>query len=107
MDIKEIAALYYPPGVVALSKALGLSRGAASQWEVVPSERVLDLCSLLEWKCTPHQIRPDLYPNPGDALPRLIPAEFTEDRRIKDQRVGDRRIPDLFDAASEAKDEAA
>lgn len=30
-------------GVVALSKALGLSRGAVSQWEVVPLNRVKDV----------------------------------------------------------------
>lgn len=107
MDIKEIAALHEPPGVVALSKALGLSRGAVSQWEIVPDGRVLDVCEMVEWRCTPHQLRPDLYPNPGDAMPRLIPASIVEDRRVKDQRAGDRRIPDLFDGAVPSQDEKA
>lgn len=56
-------------GVVALSKALGLSRGAASQWTTVPAEHVLPLCELTGWRVIPHQLRPDLYPNPSDAMP--------------------------------------
>ena len=59
-------------GIVALSNALGMSRGAASQWTVVPSERVLDVCALLQWRVTPHELRPDLYPNPCDALPESM-----------------------------------
>ena len=97
MHIKEIVDTYDPPGIVALSLALGRSRGAASQWgEKVPDSLVLPLCELLEWKCTPHIVRPDIYPNPGDAMPRLIPAEVIEDRRQQDQRAGDRRALDLF-----------
>lgn len=67
MDIKNIAK--EAGGVVALSKALGLSRGAVSQWVQVPADRVLDVCELTGWKVTPHQVRADLYPNPCDALP--------------------------------------
>ncbi len=68
MDIKEISQRS-EIGVVALSKALGLSRGAASQWKLVPAEHVLPLCELAGWKVTPHQVRADLYPNPTDGLP--------------------------------------
>lgn len=39
ISIKEVAAK--AGGVVALSKALGLSRGAVSQWSRVPVERVV------------------------------------------------------------------
>jgi DNA-binding transcriptional regulator YdaS (Cro superfamily) len=35
----------------------------------VPSERVLQLCELAGWIVTPHQLRPDIYPNPSDGLP--------------------------------------
>jgi len=70
MDIKEIAE--DAGGVVALSTALGLSRGAVSQWQVVPSDRVLAVCAATAWKVTPHQVRPDLYPNPNDALPDSV-----------------------------------
>lgn len=66
------------------------------KFEVPPPEVVLAIANFLEYRMTPHQLRPDLYPNPGDAMPRLIPAVVVEDRRVQDQRVGDRRIPDLF-----------
>ena len=47
-------------GIVKLSLALGLSRGAVSQWTRVPAERVLDVERLTG---TPKEIlRPDLYP---------------------------------------------
>jgi DNA-binding transcriptional regulator YdaS (Cro superfamily) len=46
-------------GIVKLSLALGLSRGAASQWKKVPAERVVDVERLTG---VPREIlRPDLY----------------------------------------------
>lgn len=36
---------------------------------------------------TPHQLRPDIYPNPTDALP----PGFDIDRREHNRRDGDRR----------------
>ena len=44
LSIKEIAK--EAGGVVALSLALGLSRGAVSQWERVPLERVNNVARL-------------------------------------------------------------
>lgn len=35
----------------------------------VPSERVIQLCKWGQWTVTPHQLRPDIYPNPNDGLP--------------------------------------
>lgn len=67
MDIKKVAGLV--GGVVALSKMLGISRGAVSQWKTVPAERVLEVCALTDWRATPHGLRPDLYPNATDGLP--------------------------------------
>lgn len=47
-------------GIVKLSLALGLSRGAASQWRKIPAERVIAVETLTG---IPRQIlRPDLYP---------------------------------------------
>lgn len=37
--------------------------------EVPPAEVVLAIADFLEYKITPHELRPDLYPNPNDALP--------------------------------------
>lgn len=30
---------------------------------------VIALCAAVDYQVTPHQVRPDLYPNPDDALP--------------------------------------
>lgn len=48
------------------------STQSVANWVIndqVPSERVLQLCSLGGWTITPHQLRPDIYPNPHDGLP--------------------------------------
>lgn len=43
--------------------------------EVPPADVVLAIADFLEYRMTPHDLRPDLYPNPGDALPDgLAPA---------------------------------
>lgn len=47
-------------GIVKLSLALGLSRGAASQWRRIPAERVLEVERVTG---IPREIlRPDIYP---------------------------------------------
>lgn len=47
-------------GIVKLSLALGLSRGACSQWHRIPAERVIEVERLTG---IPREIlRPDLYP---------------------------------------------
>ncbi|WJM83244.1 YdaS family helix-turn-helix protein [Pectobacterium brasiliense] len=38
----------------------------------VPSDRVIQLCELGDWLFSPHQLRPDIYPNAGDGLPRHL-----------------------------------
>lgn len=35
----------------------------------VPPERVIPLCEWGGWAVTPHQLRPDIYPNVKDGLP--------------------------------------
>lgn len=42
------------------------------QMEVPPPDAVLPICDFLGWRMTPHRLRPDLYPNPTDALPAFI-----------------------------------
>lgn len=39
----------------------------------VPSERVIQLCQWGNWRVTPHQLRPDIYPNVQDGLPTSEP----------------------------------
>lgn len=37
--------------------------------QMPPADVVLPISVFLEYRMTPHDLRPDLYPNPGDALP--------------------------------------
>ena len=57
ISIKEIAEKV--GGVVALSKALGLSRGAVSQWQVVPLNRVKDVERITG--IPREELRPDFF----------------------------------------------
>lgn len=36
---------------------------------VPPAEYVLAISAATDWELRPHDLRPDLYPNPTDALP--------------------------------------
>ncbi|NWC66035.1 YdaS family helix-turn-helix protein [Cedecea sp. P7760] len=56
-----------------LAIAIGVSGMAISQWKkknngVVPGSRVLQVFRATG--ITPHELRPDLYPNPTDGLPQ-------------------------------------
>lgn len=49
-----------------------VGQSAISNWfqrGKVPAERVLHVAIATEFRVTPHDIRPDLYPNPDDGLP--------------------------------------
>lgn len=55
-----------------LASRLGISPNAISQWKGklkgnVPPDRVLPVFHVTG--ITPHELRPDLYPNPTDGLP--------------------------------------
>jgi DNA-binding transcriptional regulator YdaS (Cro superfamily) len=59
-------------GKIAMALAMGLDRTAIYKWaDECPSDRVLAVCELTNWQVTPHELRPDLYPNPTDALPLI------------------------------------
>ncbi|EPK7283707.1 TPA: transcriptional regulator [Citrobacter farmeri] len=53
----------------ALGAAIGVSKMAVSLWRKngVPADRVLSIFNATG--VTPHELRPDLYPNPTDGLP--------------------------------------
>lgn len=58
---------------VDIGTNFGISSQAVSKWMSrgrVPSKRVLQLCQILNWSVTPHEIDPEAYPNPTDGLPR-------------------------------------
>ncbi|MCE0802015.1 helix-turn-helix domain-containing protein [Buttiauxella sp. S04-F03] len=57
----------------ALARGLGVSPMTVSFWRsrssgVVPVERVIAIFELTG--VTPHELRPDIYPNPTDGLPQ-------------------------------------
>ncbi|MBF1994413.1 helix-turn-helix domain-containing protein [Serratia symbiotica] len=60
--------------ISAVSRRFGLlSVQSVANWiekNRVPSERVIQLCEMGDWKVSPHQLRPDIYPNEDDALPK-------------------------------------
>ena len=37
--------------------------------EVPPAEVVIPIAESVDWKVTPNELRPDIFPNPSDALP--------------------------------------
>ncbi len=45
--------------------------------EVPPADVVLPIADFLEYRMTPHEIRPDLYPNPTDAVPAPIAEKIS------------------------------
>jgi DNA-binding transcriptional regulator YdaS (Cro superfamily) len=53
----------------ALAMVLGITKGAVSQWECAPADRVLDIARATKWGVTPHELRPDIYPNHSDGVP--------------------------------------
>jgi DNA-binding transcriptional regulator YdaS (Cro superfamily) len=55
-----------------LARRLGKNSQTVSVWfrTQVASTEVLNACRVLDWQVTPHELRPDLYPNPTDGLPK-------------------------------------
>lgn len=55
-----------------VARLIGLPQQVVSRWangHQVPASRVLQLCEIMQWEVTPHELRPDIYPNPTDGLP--------------------------------------
>jgi len=64
-------------GVNATANAIGVAQPVVSHWRKrgIPADRVLSVASATGWKVTPHQMRPDIYPNPTDGLPPEMAQE--------------------------------
>jgi DNA-binding transcriptional regulator YdaS (Cro superfamily) len=62
-----------------LARELHCTQGLVSHWvtgrQQVSPEFVLPLARATGWQLTPHQLRPDLYPNRADALPLSLLME--------------------------------
>lgn len=54
-----------------LARRLGKNSQTVSAWfrSQVASTEVINASRALDWKVTPHELRPDLYPSPTDGLP--------------------------------------
>ncbi|EDJ4782430.1 Cro/Cl family transcriptional regulator [Salmonella enterica] len=54
-----------------LGRRLGRRAQTVNGWfkNKVPGELVVRVARAIDWKVTPHELRPDLYPNPTDGLP--------------------------------------
>ena len=54
-----------------IARRLDVKPQLVSYWfkRGVPPHWIIPFCSVLNWVVTPHQIDPQLYPNPTDALP--------------------------------------
>lgn len=81
---KEILkkAVLFAGGQVALARKISLSMPHTKikqqhVWKWLnspseftpPSEWVIQICKSVDWNITPHDLRPDIYPNPSDGLP--------------------------------------
>ena len=64
-------------GLQRLATAVGVSYQAIRKYErgTVTAERALAVCRATDWIVTPHMLRPDLYPNPADAIPPAVAAK--------------------------------
>ncbi|UMR98592.1 transcriptional regulator [Escherichia coli] len=59
----------------AIARNLGVTPQAVNQWFskiTIPARFVLRVCEMVEWKVTPHGLRPDLYPHPEDGIPESL-----------------------------------
>jgi DNA-binding transcriptional regulator YdaS (Cro superfamily) len=44
----------------------------------IPAEHVIPACKAVDWKVTPNELRPDLYPHPNDGLPSELRTDCSE-----------------------------
>lgn len=58
----------------ALAQRVRTKQQNVSQWAKtrVSPEYVLGVARAVDFQVTPHQLRPDLYPNPSDGLPSTL-----------------------------------
>lgn len=61
-------------GQVATAEAVGVKQAHVWAWinktvDGVPEKQVIPVSKATDWRVTPHQLRPDIYPHPHDGLP--------------------------------------
>lgn len=60
-------------GQVALGKSIGKTQATISSWinrknRKISPEFVIAIAKATDFKITPHQLRPDIYPHPHDGM---------------------------------------
>ncbi|ECD7244790.1 helix-turn-helix domain-containing protein [Salmonella enterica] len=67
-----------------LGRRLGKTPQTINAWfrKRVPAEEVIPACYALEWRVTPHELRPDKYLNPTDSIPPEIQATVNQRREV-------------------------
>lgn len=69
MDIYNTILAAGGPAVV--SRRLGIRMQRLGHWRYrgIPDAQVINWCRAVEWRVTPHQVAPHLYPHPLDGMP--------------------------------------
>lgn len=80
MDLKAYLAWRGKGTAARLAVQIGVSPVLISQWRTerrtIPGDRVIPIARATGWRVTPHELRPDLYPNAGDGVP--VDVDFSE-----------------------------
>jgi hypothetical protein len=73
MQIEDLITQFTLTG---LATRCGVASQVIYNWRRrgIPVDQVLHIARSTEWFATPHQLRPDLYPNPTDGLPVEVAA---------------------------------
>jgi DNA-binding transcriptional regulator YdaS (Cro superfamily) len=73
MNLRTYLDALPPGGKTAFAKRLGIAGTYLYQLTVgirdIPPTRAIEIAAATGWRVTPHELRPDLYPNPDDGLP--------------------------------------
>lgn len=94
-------------GIRARIPGSKIGQGHVSGWlnqvriEVPPAEVVIPIAQFLDYRMTPHELRPDLYPNPNDALPanfRQVGQPLANDQIIATAPQGNTGVKSVTNA---------
>jgi DNA-binding transcriptional regulator YdaS (Cro superfamily) len=83
MDKLPLSRAIELTGLQPLAKAVGVTYQAIRKFERtgIPAERVIPISRATGWRVTPHELRPDLYPDARDGLPAHGKGAAIDDRQ--------------------------
>jgi len=72
----------------ALASRVGVKQAHVWNWlnrqgRQVPADKVIAVSRATDWQVTPHELRPDIYPNPTDGIPSGKLADLIASGAIK------------------------